>query len=212
VPTKKKAKKKTIDPDRGNYGAEVTPTPLPAGAQTVQQPYEWIPEEYRRAAARREGEQQRQLTGRRDLDLTQPVPLSITDDELKQILVAIVRFDPRRLLWADGCPRNIEDLDDDTAMGLQGVEVQELWGRDAAGTRTVIGLSKKYKQADRLKAIELLMRNRKLLDGEGGSSGDMLADVVEAIQGSWQNEYGRNNKGEAQHGGNGSKGGKRGAK
>lgn len=72
-------------------------------------------------------------------------------------LNAIAYFDPRRLTDSQDRPIAVRNLDDDTALGLMGVEMEE------HGAETKLYVTRKYKQADRLKALELIGKHMKWL-------------------------------------------------
>lgn len=61
-------------------------------------------------------------------------------------------FDIRKLFDDDGKPLDISKLDNDTAAALVGLDVQDV----ADGDRNYAGFIKKYKMADKIKALELL--------------------------------------------------------
>lgn len=67
-------------------------------------------------------------------------------------------FDPRKLFNDDGSPKNITELDDDTAAALAGLDVMEIWegrGED----REFVGYLKKYKLADKKGALDSIARH-----------------------------------------------------
>ena len=71
-------------------------------------------------------------------------------------------FDPRRLLNADGSPKPINELDDDTAAVLAGMDISEEYigtGED----RRFVGYTKKVKLADKVGALTLAMRHLGML-------------------------------------------------
>ena len=61
-------------------------------------------------------------------------------------------FDIRKMFGKDGKPLNISELDADTAAALVGLDVQDVADNDG----DYVGFVKKYKMADKLKALELL--------------------------------------------------------
>lgn len=66
-------------------------------------------------------------------------------------------FDPRKLFNADGKPKDITELDDDTAAALAGLDMQEVYegyGED----REFVGYVKKYKLADKKSALDSMAR------------------------------------------------------
>ena len=85
----------------------------------------------------------------------------VTDEDLERVLLAIALFDPRRLYREDGTPIYITELDDVTALALAGLDVEENFDYDAESkARINVGVTKKFKLADRQRAIETLLRMR----------------------------------------------------
>lgn len=85
---------------------------------------------------------------------------AVTDGDLERILVAIATFDPRRTLDAEGYGLRLVDLDENTALGISGFEVEELTeaGETRGGPRLSLGWLKKYRQESRIVAIKLLLQ------------------------------------------------------
>ena len=86
----------------------------------------------------------------------------ITAERVLQELARVAFFDPRRLLNADGSPRPINELDDDTAAVLAGMDIHEEYfgsGED----RQFIGYTKKVKVSDKVAALGLAMRHLGML-------------------------------------------------
>lgn len=82
----------------------------------------------------------------------------ITADRVLREYAKIAFFDPRRLYRDDGQPVPIADLDDETAGAIAGLEVLEEF--DGAGEdRTQIGFTKKYKIADKVRALDSVARH-----------------------------------------------------
>jgi phage terminase small subunit len=90
------------------------------------------------------------------------VRTGITADRVLLELARIAFFDPRRLLQADGTPIPVNELDEDTAAALAGMDVMEEYegsGKD----RVFIGYTKKIKIADKVSALTLSMRHLGML-------------------------------------------------
>ena len=64
-------------------------------------------------------------------------------------------FDIRKMFGEDGKPLDISELDDDTAAALVGLDVQDVYEFNG-DEKQFVGYIKKYKMADKLKALELL--------------------------------------------------------
>lgn len=67
-------------------------------------------------------------------------------------------YDVRKLFNEDGSPKALQDLGDDEAAAIEGIEVVELWGGKGE-ERAVIGHVKRYKLAKRSVSLEMLMRH-----------------------------------------------------
>jgi hypothetical protein len=111
----------------------------------------------------------------------------VTDTDFCRILKAIATFDGRRLLRSDGSSVDITELDYYTAIAISGLEMAEFYGPEEGATgdrraRVNLGVLKKFKLADRFKAIELLWRYEgKLRDDAPHRAGDaasLLPPVV----------------------------------
>ena len=92
----------------------------------------------------------------------------ITADAVLKEYAKIAFFDPRKLFQDNGQPKDITNLDDDTAGALAGLDVLEEYegsGRD----REFVGYTKKYKIADKLRALEALGRHLGLFVKDNGA-------------------------------------------
>ena len=86
----------------------------------------------------------------------------ITAERVLQELGRVAFFDPRRLLNADGSPRQINELDDDTAAVLAGMDISEEY-EGSGDERRFVGYTKKVKLADKVGALNLAMRHLGML-------------------------------------------------
>lgn len=77
----------------------------------------------------------------------------ITQDMVIRETAKLAFFDIRKLFDENGKPLGISELDGDTAAALVGLDVQDI--KDA-GSGDFLGYVKKYKMADKIKALELL--------------------------------------------------------
>ncbi len=86
----------------------------------------------------------------------------ITADRVLKELARVAFFDPRKLFNPDGSPKPINELDDDTAAALAGMDVLEEF--DGSGKdRVFVGYTKKYKVSDKNTALTNAMRHLGLL-------------------------------------------------
>ena len=92
----------------------------------------------------------------------------------------LATFDPRRLFKEDGSPKPINELDDDTAAALAGLDVTEEWSGSGEG-RVFVGLTKKYKVADKNSALEKLFRHHGLYEKDRAQETNALSELVKAI-------------------------------
>ena len=76
----------------------------------------------------------------------------ITQDMVLLETAKLAFFDIRKMFDKNGKPLDISQMDDDTAAALVGLAVQAIAGPSG----DYVGYVKKYKMADKLKALELL--------------------------------------------------------
>lgn len=100
----------------------------------------------------------------------------ITADRVLQELARVAFFDPRRLLNADGSPKSINELDDDTAAVLSGMDITEEYAGTGAD-RVFIGYTKKVKVSDKVAALGLAMRHLGMLNDKLQVGGGMVVTV-----------------------------------
>jgi len=94
----------------------------------------------------------------------------ITQDRVLKELARIAFFDPRRLLDADGKPKPIQELDDDTAAVLAGMDISEEY-EGSGEDRVFVGYTKKVKVSDKVGALSLAMRHLGMLKDKIEHSG-----------------------------------------
>jgi phage terminase small subunit len=104
--------------------------------------------------------------------------------KVRNELARLAFFDPRKLYNSDGTPKDLDQLDADTAAAVVGVDVVES-GSEKAGTRAT---TRKYRLANKLTALELLGKHLRMfadksdLAAKGGKSLDMKV-LIEHIGG-----------------------------
>jgi phage terminase small subunit len=100
----------------------------------------------------------------------------ITQDRVLREYARLGFFDPRKLFNSDGSPKGIEELDDDTAAVLAGLEVMEIYeGREE--DREFVGYLKKYKLADKKGALDSMARHLGMFNDKLQLGGDVEIDV-----------------------------------
>ena len=82
----------------------------------------------------------------------------ITQDRVLQEYARLGFLDPRKLFNEDGSPKNITDLDDDTAAALAGLDVMEIY-EGKGDDRKFVGYLKKYKLADKKGALDSIAKH-----------------------------------------------------
>lgn len=106
-----------------------------------------------------------------------------TGINLERTLREIARlafFDPRKLFLPSGEPLSIQDLDEDTAASIAGLEVLEEFegqGKD----RKFIGYTKKFKLADKRASLDMLMKHLGGYKEDNKQSGEAAAGTVAAV-------------------------------
>lgn len=108
----------------------------------------------------------------------------ITQDMVIRECAKLAFFDVRKMFDRDGKPLDISDLDADTAAALVGLDVQDVYEFNG-DEKEFIGYVKKYKMADKLKALELLGKHLGLFDKQGGgrtaASENNLLEIIQNI-------------------------------
>jgi len=96
--------------------------------------------------------------------------VEITTARVLRGLLRIAEFDPRRLLDKKGRPVPIHKLDDDTALGMAGLEFDRISKRTPSGRRKIIMLPKRIKHEARKPAWELLGHHLNMFAGAGNEN------------------------------------------
>ena len=103
--------------------------------------------------------------------------MELTQERIMRETARIAFFDARKMFHADGSPKSILELDDDTAACIVGLDVMEEY--DGSGKdRKLIGHIKKYKIADKNTALE---RGGKFLDMFEKDNEGAMKGVAKAI-------------------------------
>jgi hypothetical protein len=109
----------------------------------------------------------------------------LTDADIERVLKAIIFFDPRRLYNEDGTPIALQELDDATALAIAGLEVDDLWETDGDSARRIsIGVSKRFKVGERIRAAETLWKKQGKMGGADDRQKDkrnLLTEYLAAI-------------------------------
>lgn len=97
----------------------------------------------------------------------------VTVERIARELCRIAFFDPRELFDEEGRPVPIDELPEDTARVIAGLDVEALFAVED-GAKAKIGQIRKYKIASKLTALEVLAKWKKMLIDrvETGRPGD----------------------------------------
>jgi phage terminase small subunit len=106
---------------------------------------------------------------------------NITAERVLKEVAGLAFFDVRKLVNADGSPKRITDLDDETARAIQGIELQTV--KDGEND---FALVRKYKVADKNAALEKLMKHLGLFekDNSQNNPAEALAKLMDMVNGS----------------------------
>lgn len=101
----------------------------------------------------------------------------VTAERVVQEIARLAFFDPRKLLKSDGEPVPLQELDDDTAAAIAGVETATERQRGEEGV-TVI---RKYKIADKNSALEKLAKHLGIYELDNHQKTDALTEVLNRL-------------------------------
>lgn len=115
-------------------------------------------------------------------ELRKPIEEAVQIDLTRVVreLVRLATFDPRKLLNADGSPKPINELDDDTAAAVAGLDMLEQFegqGKD----RVFVGYVKKYKIADKNAALDKLMKHLGGYEKDNRQKSDGVLALLQAV-------------------------------
>lgn len=101
----------------------------------------------------------------------------ITAARVIQEIARLAFFDPRKLLNGDGTPVALQDLDDDTAAAIAGVDIATERER-GSDLSTYI---RKYKIADKNTALEKLAKHLGIYELDNHQKTDALTEVLNRL-------------------------------
>lgn len=104
--------------------------------------------------------------------------MELTQERVNREIARIAFFDPRMRFAADGRPRQVIDLDDDTAACITGIDVLEE-DEGSGENRVLVGHVKKYKVANKNTALEKAANILRMFEKEA----DELALILQEISG-----------------------------
>lgn len=103
--------------------------------------------------------------------------VEITQDRVLLEYARLAFFDPRKLFAENGKPKDISELDDDTAAALVGLDVMEEYS-GTGESRVFMGYTKKYKLANKLGALDSLGKHLGMFDGKRAEGDDQAGGGV----------------------------------
>lgn len=109
--------------------------------------------------------------------------LDITADKVLQELAKLAFFDPRNLFNEDGSPKNINELDGNTAAAVAGLEVNEMFEGEG-DQKHAFGLCRKIKLADKGINLERIGKHLKLFTDKTETTMDdgQMNELLDAIR------------------------------
>lgn len=87
------------------------------------------------------------------------VKLELTTERTLREVARLAYFDPRKLLDNTGRPKALQDLDDDTAAAIAGLEVVDKYEADPGSDEKKLSTVIKYKLADKNAALDKAMKH-----------------------------------------------------
>jgi phage terminase small subunit len=84
--------------------------------------------------------------------------LDLTLERVRQEIARLCYYDPRKYWNPDGSAKPLTELDEDSARAISGFEMAELFS-GSGEERAAVGYIKKFKLADKTRALELASRH-----------------------------------------------------
>ena len=111
----------------------------------------------------------------------------VSKDMVIKELARIAFVDPRNLFDEEGRPKDIRFLDSDTAAALSSVDIYEEFDYNG-DEKELMGYTKKYKWADKLRALEMLGKHLGMftdkvhVEGTVDTGSDKLANILAQLK------------------------------
>lgn len=106
--------------------------------------------------------------------------MELTEERTAREIARIAYFDPRKMFHADGRPKEITELDDDTAAAIGGLEVLEQF-EGSGENRKLIGVIKKYKISDKNSALDKAARILGKYKKDNEQPGAATANAIQSL-------------------------------
>ncbi len=103
---------------------------------------------------------------------------TITREKVMAEYAKLAFFDPRKLFRADGTPKDITELDDQTAAALAGLDVRETVVGDGEDLCRIL----KYKLADKKGALDSISKILGMFVDKVEHSGDISVELAGKLQ------------------------------
>lgn len=106
--------------------------------------------------------------------------MALTKDRVALEIARLAFFDPRKMFDAEGNPKPITELDDDTAAAIGGLEVMEQFegsGKD----RVFVGYLKKYKISDKNSALDKAAKHLGMFKEDNEQAGKGVVNALASL-------------------------------
>lgn len=108
--------------------------------------------------------------------------MELTSERVLREVARLAFFDPRKLLDDKGNPLPLNQLDDDTAAAIAGLEVQQI--ELGSGENALPAVIKKYKLSDKKGALDMAMRHLGEYEKHNKQLTDPLLELLNGMKGS----------------------------
>lgn len=102
--------------------------------------------------------------------------VEITQDRVLEEIARLALFDIRKLVNDDGTPRPLQELDDDTAAAIGGIDIARV-GNAEVGVGEVL----KFKLIDKARALEMLGKHLGIFEKDNKQKGQGAAAELAAL-------------------------------
>ena len=109
--------------------------------------------------------------------------MELTQARVQREIARIAFFDPRKMFHADGRPKDVTELDDDTAACIVGLDVLEEW-EGQGDDRVLVGHVKKYKIANKNAALDQASKILGLYEKDNDQKSNPILAMLAAMKGS----------------------------
>ena len=125
-------------------------------------------------------QKQSEIAARQDERLA---AMELTKERVQREIARIAFFDPRKMFHADGRPKDVTELDDDTAACIVGLDVLEEW-EGTGEDRVLVGHVKKYKIANKNSALDQASKILGMYEKDNDQKANPILAMLAAMKGS----------------------------